>query len=118
MPRKPRCEVTDPESVHVFHLVQRYVRWAWLCREDPHSGQSYEHRRSWIRSRLECLALIFAIDYPTYTLICNHMHSILRMRSNTPGRRIALTILANERIERGPARTLGSGVAVDARAVG
>jgi len=65
-PRKPRCEVTDPESVQVFHLVQRCVRRAWLCGEDPHSGQSYEHRRSWIRSRLEFLASIFAIDCLTY----------------------------------------------------
>jgi len=66
MPRKPRCEFTDPESVQVFHLVQRCVRRAWLCGEDPHSGQSYEHRRSWIRSRLEFLASIFAIDCLTY----------------------------------------------------
>jgi len=82
MPRKPRCEVTDPDSVQVFHLVQRCVRRAWLCGEDPHSGQSYEHRRGWIRSPLEFLASIFAIDCLTYTVQSNHMHFVLRTRSD------------------------------------
>lgn len=27
-----------------YHVVSRYVRRAFLCGEDPHSGQSYEHR--------------------------------------------------------------------------
>ena len=38
--------------------------------------------------------------------------------ATTPGRRIASTTSVSERIERGPARTPGSGVAVGARAVG
>jgi len=35
-------------------------------REDPHSGQSYEHRRSWIRSPPEFWPRYFAIDCRTY----------------------------------------------------
>src|SRR5690554_6348442 len=80
MPRKPRCEVADPNEVQVFHLVQRCVRRAWLCGDDPVSGQSYEHRRGWIRSRLEFLASVFAIDCLTYTLLSNHAHLVLRTR--------------------------------------
>ncbi|TWT76181.1 hypothetical protein CA13_66720 [Planctomycetes bacterium CA13] len=80
MPRKPRYEVTDPAEVQVFHAVQRCVRRAFLCGEDPFSGQSYEHRRGWIRDRLEFLAGIFAVDCLTYTVLSNHLHLVLRSR--------------------------------------
>ncbi|TWU02036.1 hypothetical protein Pla100_17720 [Neorhodopirellula pilleata] len=32
-------------------------------------GQSYEHRRGWIRERLEFLASVFGIDCLTYTVM-------------------------------------------------
>jgi hypothetical protein len=49
-------------------------------RDDPYSGESYEHRRQWIRDRLEFLAGIFGIDCLTFTIMSNHIHLVLRSR--------------------------------------
>ncbi len=80
MPRKPRHDVADPAEVQVFHVIQRCVRRAFLCGEDRFTGQSFEHRREWIRDRLEFLAGIFGIDCRTYTVHHNHLHLVLRSR--------------------------------------
>lgn len=80
MPRKPRYEVADPAEVQVFHTVQRCVRRAFLCGEDVFTGQNFEHRREWIRRRLEFLASVFGIDCLTYTVLSNHLHLVLRSR--------------------------------------
>jgi len=56
------------------------VRRAFLCGRDPVSGKSYEHRKAWIRDRLEQLAAIFAIDVLDYAVLSNHFHVILRNR--------------------------------------
>ncbi len=80
MARTPRYEVVDPAEVQVFHAVQRCVRRAFLCGEDAVTGQSFEHRRGWIRDRLEFLASVFAVDCLTYTVLHNHLHVVLRSR--------------------------------------
>jgi hypothetical protein len=80
VPRLARGEYLDPHEVQVVHAIQRCVRRAFLCGNDPFSGQSYEHRRHWIRTRLEFLASVFAIDCLTYTVLSNHLHVVLRSR--------------------------------------
>ena len=80
MPRQARGEYVNPEEVQIFHLVNRCVRRAFLCGKDPHTGQSFKHRREWIRQRLEFLASVFGIDCLTYTVMSNHIHLILRSR--------------------------------------
>ena len=80
MPRQARGEYLNPGEVQVIHAVQRCVRRAYLCGEDEHSGKSFEHRREWIRERLEFLASVFAIDCLTYTVLSNHLHVVLRTR--------------------------------------
>lgn len=80
MPRLARGEVIDPASVQILHCTQRCVRRAFLCGDDPLTGINYEHRRVWIRQRLELLASIFAIDCLTFAVMHNHLHLVLRSR--------------------------------------
>ena len=80
MGRQARGEVMDPRQIQIFHCVHRCVRRAFLCGKDPYSGVCYEHRRQWIRHRLEFLASVFAIDCLTYTVLSNHLHLVLRSR--------------------------------------
>ena len=80
MPRQARGEYVNPDEVQILHLVNRCVRRAFLCGNDPFTGKSFEHRREWIRQRLEFLASVFGIDSLTYTVMSNHIHLILRSR--------------------------------------
>ena len=71
MARLARKEMIDPSEVQVLHAVSRCVRRAFLCGDDPVSGESYEHQRQWIRDRLEFLASVFGIDCLTYAVMSN-----------------------------------------------
>lgn len=80
MSRLARSEYLDPNTVQIVHATSRCVRRAFLCGKDPHTGRSFEHRRAWIRDRLEFLSSVFAIDCLTYAVLSNHVHLILRSR--------------------------------------
>jgi hypothetical protein len=49
--------VIAPDEVAVYHCMNRCVRPAFLCWHDGLTGQSFEHRREWIRARLELLPM-------------------------------------------------------------
>ena len=51
-----------------------------MCGDDPLSGKNYDHRKEWIRRRLEFLAANFAVDILGYAALSNHMHVVLRNR--------------------------------------
>ena len=80
MPRVNRREIFSETDVQVFHLISRCVRRNHLCGRDLRSGRDYSHRREWVRSRLEELAGIFAIEVLGYALMGNHMHLVIRTR--------------------------------------
>ena len=56
------------------------MRRAFLAGSDAVSGRDFDHRREWIRRRLEVLASVFGIDVLTYAILSNHMHLVLRTR--------------------------------------
>ncbi len=80
MARTPRMSVLDEASGGLYHCINRCVRRAFLCGKDQVTGKSFEHRREWIRQRLEFLAGEFGIDVLGYAVLSNHLHAILRTR--------------------------------------
>ena len=80
MPRPKRKEQFPPDEISLVHCIQRCVRRAFLCGEDVVTGKSFEHRREWIRLRLEELAAVFAVDVFGYGVMSNHLHAMLRSR--------------------------------------
>ncbi len=73
MARRNRAEVVVADEIGVYHCVQRVVRRAFLCGVDPLSGNSYEHRRTWIRDRLESLAGLFGVEIAAFAVMSNHL---------------------------------------------
>lgn len=80
MPAYPRREIVSTDQIGVYHCVARCVRRAFLCGVDPVSGNDNNHRKSWIRQRLQQLAPIFGIDVCGYAVMSNHLHVVLRIR--------------------------------------
>jgi len=61
-----------------FHCTTRCVRRAYLCGQDPLTGQDYSYRRVWILLREEQLAGLFTIDIEFHSEMSNHLHMVLR----------------------------------------
>ena len=61
------------------------VRRAWLCGQDPLTGKNFNHRKVWIRQRLEFLAGQFSSDICTLAIMSNHVHLVLRTRPDLAG---------------------------------
>jgi hypothetical protein len=76
---RPRSHIAPLYSPGAFHCVQRCVRRAFLCGVDDYSGQSYEHRRSWIEQRIRLVAECFAVAIDAYAVMSNHLHLVLRI---------------------------------------
>jgi REP element-mobilizing transposase RayT len=67
-----RRDIVDRENPGFYHCMSRCVRQARLL------GGEGNHRRAWIRSRLQKLVEIFAIDAAGYAVLDNHLHVLLR----------------------------------------
>jgi len=80
MPGCARKEIVREGEIATYHCWSRCVQRAWLCGDDPYSGQNYDHRRVWIKSLLEYQASIFAVDIGNYSILSNHQHIICRTR--------------------------------------
>jgi REP element-mobilizing transposase RayT len=75
----PRRHLVPPDTTGTFHCVARCVRRAWLCGEDPYTGESFEHRRAWVEERLFELAGIFSVSLLGYAVMSNHLHLVIRV---------------------------------------
>ena len=50
---RPRSSLISLADTPWYHVVNRCVRRAFLCGRDAVSGQSFEHRRGWIETRIK-----------------------------------------------------------------
>jgi REP element-mobilizing transposase RayT len=80
MPAFPRHEIVADDRVGLYHCIVRCVRRAFLCGDDPLTGKNHDHRKEWIRLRLQQLAAVFGIDICGYAVMSNHFHVVLRVR--------------------------------------
>lgn len=80
MPGSARSEIVAADEVSIYHCTSRCVRRAFLCGQDPVTERDYEHRKAWVRERLQQLAAVFAVDVCAYAILSNHLHLILRIR--------------------------------------
>ncbi len=86
MARSCRGEIFEFDTVGIYHCVNRCVRRAFLCGADPLTGCNYEHRRGWIRQRLEFLAGSFGLDVMAFAILSNQVHLVLRNRPDVVAR--------------------------------
>jgi len=93
-PRKQQISLSDTPY---YHCISRCVRRAYLCGTDTSTGKDYNHRKDWIAERLALLANTFAIDICAYSILSNHMHSVLKINAQqpTPGLMKRLLIVGN-----------------------
>jgi hypothetical protein len=76
---QPRSQLVPTDIPSTFHCVQRCVRRAFLCGIDDYTGQSFEHRKHWVQSRIALIASCFAVDVLAYAVMSNHLHLVVHI---------------------------------------
>ncbi|MDW6094628.1 transposase [Vibrio rhizosphaerae] len=74
-----RAQLVSLNTTAYYHCVSRCVRRAFLCGQDPLTGQSYEHRRHWVEQRILALAKVYCIGICAYAVMNNHYHLVVHI---------------------------------------
>ena len=74
-----RRKLIEPQITPFYHVINRCVRRAYLCGDDPYDGKNYQHRRGWIVNKIKQLAAVFCIDVCAYAVMSNHYHLVLKI---------------------------------------
>ncbi len=78
-----RRQLVDPTQAGTFHCVNRCVRRSWLCGLDKYLGKRFEHRKSWVQTRIFELGNIFACGIYSWAVMSNHLHLVVHMSPST-----------------------------------
>ncbi len=81
---KAKSQQISLDDARYYHCVSRCVRRAFLCGQDPYTGQSYEHRREWVQEPLLSLAQVFAVEVIAFAVMINHTHVVLYVNDYSP----------------------------------
>ncbi len=74
-----RSSIVCPATTPYYHCITRVVRRAFLLGDDQASAKDFSHRREWVKEELAFLSNIFAVTVCGYSLMDNHMHTLLRI---------------------------------------
>lgn len=76
---RARNQQVSLDATPYYHCISRCVRRAYLCGDDPVSGNNFDHRKVWLVERMKQLAAVFAVDICAYAVMSNHYHLVLHV---------------------------------------
>lgn len=76
---RARYQQVSLQDTPYYHCISRCVRRAYLCGDDPLTGQNFDHRKQWLVSRIKQLATQFSVDICAYAIMSNHYHLVLHV---------------------------------------
>ncbi|PHS14047.1 MAG: transposase [Kangiella sp.] len=76
-----RKQLIDLSHTPYYHCINRCVRRAWLCGDDPLTGKNYDGRKQSIVNRMKFLTTVFGIELCAYVVMSNHYHVVLHVNA-------------------------------------